>query len=211
MYLQIKSKIMKNEKHSFSPEESLSLISEMINNVKSDFQHNAFYFLLWGWTIALACIVHFAIIMILIRLELFDKISLFSFLNWGVFVGAGAIIQYSYMAKNHAKAKSLYNRFFRIMWQMAGLTMIVAALICLKFNMYPTPIILTITAMATLTAGIIIRFTPLILGGILFFIAALISTYLFYDYSLLICAFAIILGYIIPGYMLRNLETKQNV
>ncbi len=202
---------MEPKKKNLSPEESLSLISEMINNVKGEFQQNAFYFLLWGWTIALASVTHFIIILILVRHELFDKIGLMSFINWGVFVLAGIIIQYSHIAKNPVRAKSLYNRFFKIMWQIAGLTIIVAAFICLKFNIYPTPMILAITGMATLITGIVIRFTPLILGGVLFFLASLISTYFLYEYSLLVCAVVIILGYIIPGYLLRKTKSNRDV
>jgi len=202
---------MKQVKKNLSPEESLSLISEMIINVKGEFQQNAFYFLLWGWTISLACVVHYVMIKILCQLELYDRINLISFVNWGVFILAGIIIQYSYMAKNPVRALSLYNRFFKIMWQAVGLTMIIAALICLRFNMYPTPIILSITGLATLTTGIMIRFTPLILGGILFFIAALATTYFLYDHSLLVCAIAIVLGYIVPGYLLRNSKSNHDV
>ena len=202
---------MKNENKNLSAEESLSLISEMINSVKGEFRQNAFYFLLWGWTIALSCLVHYTLIMIFIRLEMCDKINLFSFINWAVFVSIGMVIQYSHALKKPVQTKSHYNRFLRIIWQVSGLTMVLSVFIALKFSFYPIPLILLITGLATLTSGIIIRFKPLILGGILFFIAAMVATYLLYEQSLLVCALAIALGYLVPGYILRNSKSNSDV
>lgn len=202
---------MKTKKKNLSPEESLSLISEMINNVKGEYKQNAFYFLFWGWLITLACITHFVGITFLVHNEWYDKIGLLSFINWSVYIIIGAVIQYWYRAKKPEKARSSYNRFFSILWQVAGLSMIVSAFISLNFNVYPTVIILVIVAMSTLITGIVVRFTPFILGGIIFFVAALVSTYFLYEYSLLVCAGAIILGYIIPGYLLKKSKSNQNV
>ena len=202
---------METKKKNLSPAESLSLISEMINNVKKEYRQNAFYFLLWGWVITLACITHYAGIRILVHYEMYNKINLLSFINWGVFILMGMSIQYWRKTKNPEKAMNLYNRFLRVLWQIGGLSMIISAFISLNFNIYPVPVILIITAMSTLVTGIVVRFMPLILGGIIFIIASLVSTYFLYEYSLLVCAAAIVLGYIIPGYILKKSETKQNV
>ena len=202
---------METKKKKFSPEESLSLISEMINNVKGEYRQNAFYFLFWGWIITLSCITHFTGIRILLHFEMYNKIGLLSFINWGIFIISGVVIQYWYRARKPKKALSLYNKFFNVLWQIGGLAMIVSAFISINFNVYPVLIILVITAMSTLVTGIVIRFTPLILGGIVFFIASLVSTYFLYEYSLIVSAVAIILGYIIPGYLLKNSKSNQHV
>src|SRR5688572_5575739 len=45
---------MNTEKTSLTPEQSLDLITRMIDQAKGNAQRNAFYFLLWGWVVALA-------------------------------------------------------------------------------------------------------------------------------------------------------------
>jgi hypothetical protein len=40
---------MENEKQSFTPEESLELISRTIASYKSSYKRKNYYFLLWGW------------------------------------------------------------------------------------------------------------------------------------------------------------------
>ena len=40
----------------FSPEESLQVIQSMINRAKETVADNSYYFLLWGWTVFIACV-----------------------------------------------------------------------------------------------------------------------------------------------------------
>jgi hypothetical protein len=57
----------------------------------------------------------------------------------------------------------------------------------------------------TVTTGVITRFKPLIIGGILFILFAIIAVNIHVDYMRSIVeAIALILGYLIPGYMLRK-------
>ena len=49
-----------NEKE-LKPEESLKIINDMISSAKSNLSHNSFYFLFWGWLVALTNIGEFLI------------------------------------------------------------------------------------------------------------------------------------------------------
>ena len=57
-------------------------------------------------------------------------------------------------------------------------------------------------------SGGTLEFRPLIIGGILNWGLALISFYLDFEYQLLALAAAVLLGYIVPGYMLRSRYNK---
>src|SRR5688572_14120514 len=46
---------------SFSAEQSLQVIQTMIQKAKQDVVKNSFYFLLWGWLIFIAAILHFVL------------------------------------------------------------------------------------------------------------------------------------------------------
>lgn len=203
--------IMKQESKKMTPDESLAIISEMINNLKEDYRANAYPFIFWGWIISLACISHFILILLLKHYELYSIIGLFSFLIWILFIGLGFVIHYIHLAKHKPRTRSLYNRFMKALWQAASLTMFVLAASCIKFEIYPPVFLLPTIGMATLISGLMVRFKPLIVGGLLFFAAAIITTFWLYEFSLLVNAIAIILGYLIPGYMLKNTKTANHV
>ena len=60
---------MQPDKDSMTAQQSLDIITSMIRQTKANVSKNSFYFLLWGWTIALANIgVYLAI-----RFEMFDN------------------------------------------------------------------------------------------------------------------------------------------
>jgi len=67
-----------------------------------------------------------------------------------------------------------------------------------------SPILLTIYGIPIFLSGIILRFKPLIIGGIgcwiLSIAAMLIENY---DYQFLLIPLAMIIAWIIPGYLLR--------
>ena len=64
-------------------------------------------------------------------------------------------------------------------------------------------------AIGTFITGKLIRFRPLITGGLINFILAIIASKYDFDYQLLIGALAILISYIIPGHLLRSRYQKQ--
>jgi hypothetical protein len=50
------------------------------------------------------------------------------------------------------------------------------------------------------------RFRPLVIGGILFWVIGMLTIFFLPDYSALTFTVAIVAGYIIPGLMLRKKE-----
>jgi peptidoglycan biosynthesis protein MviN/MurJ (putative lipid II flippase) len=55
----------------------------------------------------------------------------------------------------------------------------------------------------------LIKFKPLIIGGISCFVITIISTFLEPDYQILMLALALATSYLIPGYLLRYKFKKQ--
>lgn len=194
-----------------TPDESLAVITEMINNIKEDYRNNAYYFILWGWTITLACISHYFILLLLHRFEKYSLMGLSSMIIWILFVGITYLIQYIHLSRHKPRNRSLYTRFFKALWLAAGINMAIIVAICLKFEIYPPVLILPIIGMATLTVGLMIRYKPIIAGGFIFFAASIIGAFWLYEYSLLVNAVAIVLGYLVPGYMLKNTKSANHV
>jgi len=62
---------------------------------------------------------------------------------------------------------------------------------------------LIIAGVGTLASGMAMRFKPMIIGGSLFFAAAILGVYVPDIYKPLLVGIAIITGYLIPGYLLK--------
>jgi hypothetical protein len=73
----------------------------------------------------------------------------------------------------------------------------------------PQPQILAIVGFATFASGCLYRFTPLIIGGSIFWISAIAASYMNEQDQLLLNAAATLFGYIIPGYALWRKSKKE--
>ena len=69
-------------------------------------------------------------------------------------------------------------------------------------------IILMPVGAATFLSGIIVRFNPLLVGGVVFWISGIACYFVNSTDQYLIGGIAMIFGYLVPGYMLRN--QKEN-
>jgi hypothetical protein len=197
---------MKTQNEILTPEESMQIITKSLSNFKKNFREKSDYVLLWGYVIAIGSLAHFSILKYLLVKEMYDKIELASYVVWAVFALTGFIIQFFMIARSRAERKAVSNldRNYTILWYIAAITIFLIAFLSLKFGIYPAPFILAVVGMATLISGLLIRFRPLIIGGMIFFLFSIITAYVTNEYQLLLNALAIITGYIIPGYILRS-------
>ncbi|MDZ4810068.1 MAG: hypothetical protein SGI96_17670, partial [Bacteroidota bacterium] len=72
------------------------------------------------------------------------------------------------------------------------------------------PFFIMLYGLGTFVSGSIIRFRPLVIGGIVAWALAIGSTLVSYDYQMLFGAAAILVSYIIPAYMLRSRNNIAN-
>ena len=196
-----------------TPEESLRIIQKSISNSRRNMREGSFYYLLWGWALILASLANYFLINYLIRQERYDDIMLMSLLAWGVFLVAAVIIQFVYLSRKGKKGRVLthLDRYIKIVWITAGILMGLMTFLSLKVDAYPTPFILGVTAMATAVSGLMIRFRPLVIGALVFLAAAVISSYLNGLDQLLVFAVAMVLGYLVPGYLIRTSKNGSDV
>jgi hypothetical protein len=202
---------MEETSKTFTPQESLEIIGRFILNYKKNFKESSFYFLLWGWLVLFASVSHFLILTALLNMKDYGKIGIFSIVNWIAFTVAGMVIQSFHFRRTagHEVTRSHIDHFIRSLWQVSAIAIVLIIVLCMKtHNYYPSPFILTVVGLSTLVTGITIKFRPLIFGGIVFFVLAVIGSFFNNEYQLLINALAITLGYLVPGYMLRASKTE---
>lgn len=177
-----------------TPEESLKIIQGMINAAKHGLIDNGFHFMLWGVLVALTSITHYA----LARHGSPNPSWL-----WLVMTALGIAIALTYeFTRKKRKKQSTNSRFGLSLFMVFLLAIADTWIICSAQGEAPIPFILVLMGISTMAAGIASKFTPFILGGIIFFVAGAISPFLNNMNNLLLLFAATTLGYIIPGIML---------
>lgn len=194
------------DKNDLTPEESFNIINKAISNFKMNYRESAKTFLLWGWVLTLASFSNFIILKILDTKEAFNLMGLFSLGNWVVFGIIGFIILF-FMGRKIKKEKKIYSyldTYIKKLWIVTAASFFIAIILCIKLEIAPPPIMLLIGGIATTTSGLLIKFRPVIIGGIAFFIFSIATTFVSNEYIALIVGAAIICGYLIPGYFLKS-------
>ena len=194
------------DKNNLTPEESFKIINKAISNFKINYRVYANTFLLWGWILTLASFSNFIILKILHSKEAYELMGLYSLGNWVVFGIIGFIILY-FMERKINKDKKVYSyleSYIKKLWIVAAASFFIAIILCIKLEIAPPPIMLLIAGIATTTSGLLIKFKPMIIGGMSFFIFSIATTFVSNEYIALIVGAAIICGYLIPGYLLKS-------
>jgi hypothetical protein len=193
-------------KDDLTPEESFKIIDKAISNFKTNYKESAQIFLLWGWILTLACFAQFFILKILQSKEAYEQIGLFSIGNWVVLILIGFVIQF-FIVRKINKEKKVYSYlegYLKSLWMVAVVSIFVAIIICIKLGIEPLAFILLIAGIGTTTTGLLIKFRPLAIGGITFFIFSIATTFVSGEYLNLLAGAAIICGHLIPGYLLKS-------
>ena len=178
-------------------EQRLDIIEQMISTAQGKITNNSFQFLLWGWVIALANLGHY---LLLTQFHLLDKPEMI----WMITFPAGITSAiYGYRQEKKATATTYTDRISWWIWVGFFICIMTLTFFITKVNFMVNPLILLFTGYATFLSGITIKFKPLIIGGIVFWLFAILGFTLDYENQLLVGSVAVILGYLIPGYMLR--------
>jgi len=72
-----------------------------------------------------------------------------------------------------------------------------------KLGLYTYPMVILVYGMWLFVSGGVIRFKPLLVGGIINWVLAIVSLSVGFSTQLLLLALAVLLGYIIPGHWLK--------
>jgi len=184
------------EEKTLSPSESLRLITEVISRTQENIRENSFLFLLWGWLIAVASFLFFFF-------EHYTSFSYF-FIPFPVVAIAGVITTLLHFRKRNATATLTHlTVFLSKLWLVLGLSFFTVVFINVSRGLLPFTYTLLIAAIGTLVSGLVMKFNPLIVGGILLFIASVFSVFIPDTYKVLVHGMAIMAGYLIPGYWLK--------
>lgn len=194
------------ENENFSKEDSLNIIAQMISQAKNEYRDNGAGWLLWGWLLfvassASAVLMHF------------EQTKYIPWL-WNI-MGILVLIYFIYecsISKNPKKVKTYVEGMldkFGVGFFLSLITIIIAGIIArngFAFGYY-----FILYAFWMYVYGSAIHFKPLIIGAFVNWAAAIIIFIVNdFKYGMIVSAIAVLIGYLIPGYMLRNQYKKSN-
>jgi hypothetical protein len=181
-------------------EQSLALITRMIDQAKGNVQRNAFYFLFWGWVILIANLGMF----ILIKLNYPHP-----YVVWSITIPAwGYTIYNSIRRRKSGTTATHLDGISAWLWITFGVCVFTLVGFGYRINFQINPVILLFCSVPTFMSGVILRFNPLKVGGVMFWLFAIISFIFANEYQFISGAAAIAFGYLVPGYLLRRKESK---
>jgi hypothetical protein len=194
-------KATKMTEEDFSPEQSLKLISNMIAQAKARFSENGHLYLLWGWTVFICSIAQF----ILFKYIKFEQHYLVWTAVWLILIYQ---VFYLRRQKSRLKVRGYADRIIAAVWITFSVMMFLfgflfGKLLGEQYYQFISPGFLALYGMPTVLSGTILQFRPLVFGGICCWVLSICSVFVPYEYSLLMLAAAVVVAWIIPGYLMR--------
>lgn len=191
---------METEKQ-LTESESLEVIQRMILTAKNDLEDDSFYFLLWGWLVFIASLANY----VLMYIE-YDN----SYISWAILMPLGGLISFIY-GRNQNKNKKVKTYIDELMGYvliafLVSLFIVLFSQAMLKLNCYP--MVMMVYGIWLFISGGAIKFKPLIIGGIINWVLCIAAFFVSFEMQLLLLALAVLLGYIIPGHMLKSKYQK---
>ncbi len=186
-----------------SEEQSLSIINEMIYKGKTNLKEKSAFYLIWGWAVLLAAGIEYIILSV--------STSNFHWLSWPICM-AGAGLLSMYEGRKQQKNRQ-YITFTDNAMKYTWIGFILYLLIVLFMSSLigwaaAYVLIIGLYGLGTFISGGILKFKPLLIGGVLSLALSLLSILMYETFGsfkniLLLLCLSIIVSYLIPAYILR--------
>jgi uncharacterized membrane protein len=192
----------------FSHLEGLEIIQSMINRAKDKFSENGHLYLLWGWVVFICSITQF----VLLNYTRFE----YHYLVWTV-CWLVVIYQIFYLArrKKREQVRTYTDDIVGYVWLAFVVAMFLMGFLFGRvlgdqYYKMVSPGFLVLYGIPTFLSGIILRFRPLVIGGIACWTLSVICIFIPPQFQLLSLSAAMLIAWIIPGYLLRSKYKKIN-
>jgi len=159
---------MENEEKIMTGEESLKIITDMINKTKVSIRQSSFHLLFWGWLIFACSLTEYL-------LWKFTDFATPWYVWFFVIPGVFVSLIYGFTKGRQERVFTYATMVYVWTWIAFFIASLILSVILWKRMESFAPFILTIAAMPTFISGIILRFKPLIIGAVTFWIFALIA------------------------------------
>lgn len=177
--------------------ESLALITSMIQQAKKEAAGDgSFQLLLWGWVVALCNLGHYTLVKAEFEMPWVVWLLMLPAIIWS--------IGHEWNKRKKSRIKTHLDQFLGQLWIGVFVAMCIVLSFMSVLEFRHNPIILLLAAIGVFATGSIIRVKVVKAGGVILAIGAIIAFTLPVDDQYLAAGIAMVLGYLIPGYYLKN-------
>ena len=179
-----------------SKEEQIEVISKVINSTKENLKPLSVNFIFWGILIVIMSLIHYSIP------QFIQYTEYSSLLFWTILPMLGMIftIVYNIKIRKVVGYETYLNRVIKIIWGIFNLSWLVIIVMSLLNGINnPVPEILFLLSTTLITTGIIIKFKPIVIGGILLM---LFTVYINFNPNInffIVNIIGVSLGMLVPG------------
>ena len=199
---------MTSEQSQLSHEESIAIIQRMVREARGAAANDAFDFIFWGWLLVGVSILHY----ILLAINPPFEPSLVYLL-----MGLGGVYSWIHHSRENEqrRIKTHIDTIMGYVWGAAGVMYLFGIFFGGSVNApggSPMPsVVLFASGSGTFITGGVLKFKPLVFGGILLWICAIPAWFLPVQGQIAMQIAGMIAGYLIPGYMLIKKERTVDV
>ena len=187
--------------------ENIELIRSMIEETKRSTAYSGDIYIAWGVVTLLAILGTY----LLEVLELYRYI----WLNWIAFMGLGFIYScyHGITLRKKAKVTTFAGKILGQTWLACGVSLVILAFVAPLAGLYPgmmvSAVVATIIGIGYFITGEIVQWKLLIWLAVLWWVGGAGMMFLKTESILLVFAFLMSLGYLVPGFILRAKYRKQ--
>lgn len=185
-------------------QKQLDMIERTIQEAKKSFYKGSAHFIIWGWALFLAAMAQF----IMIETETLLK---FHWTPWPVIAIVAGIAAGIHERSREKGRKMTTDRVFSYLWGSFGVTLFLLIFGSVAMNQDPNPFVILLMGLPIFTSGGLLRSNTLLIGAASVWIIGLIACFLEPPMTSLAFAGALVLGYVIPGHVLRAQERKEKL
>lgn len=185
-------------------QKQLDLIEEMIAQTKTNISEGSIFYLLWGWLVVIAAGLHY----FLLNYSDYNH----PYIAWPILMTLGAVISAVIGNRQEKKkrVKTFVDRAIGYLWLGFTISLILVLVCMIKIRPEGAyPIVILLYGLGTFVSGGILKFPPLIWGGIVSWLLGLAALFVSFSDQLLLIIAAVVFSYIIPGYLLS--KSKKHV
>jgi len=175
--------------------EQLNLINEAINKTKEQLKPTSINFIFWGLLISMMSLIHYSFP------EFIQKTAYSSILFWTIIPIIGMIITIIYNIKVGVRLgfETHIGRALKLVWGVFNIAWLLIVVLSIFKKQNPVEEILFLLGVILLITALLIRFSPIIVGGIAVIACSVLITLSTGVNVLLINAVATFVGLFIPG------------
>lgn len=185
------------ESEKFTEQESLELITKMINQAKNHYYESGLGALLWGITNVICFTLSY------LRAAMHFSFPFNPFLL--MIVTLVVHLYYDRKEKSTRTVKAYTDDIHNYVWTAFGICVLILTIVGGYAGMgyRVMPVLLLLYGMPTFISGSISKFKPLIIGGVVCWVLAVWAFFVNGEYAYLLVAAGAMVAWVIPGVLLR--------